>query len=162
MTSRSREGQTVKELPSWHEDEPWMLPVQHAQGRSKRVRYLIPSCTWFNQAAQRAEKAPAPLPFLALAAVFSWDPFHLYRQSFWLSCQIKKEREREWKKMFDLYWCAVWKVKCDSNMLGRGVGGAMQRQRTNYSRVETDKASLVKDIVHFWHLGALIQPGYLL
>lgn len=65
--------------------------------------------------------------------------------------------------MFDLYRCAVWKVKCDSNMSGGGGGGGgLQKQRTNYSRKETDKAFLVKDMVRFWHLGALIQPGYLL
>lgn len=35
----------------------------------------------------------------------------------------RNEWEREWKKMFDLYRCAVWKVKCDSNMSERsGVG----------------------------------------
>lgn len=36
------------------------------------------------------------------------------------------DKERAQKKMFDLYRCAVWKVKCDSNMSG-GRGGSVAK-----------------------------------
>lgn len=120
-----------------------MLSAQHARGCLKHVRYLTPSCMRFNQAAHRAGKT-TQLPSLALAAVFARDPFPV--QAELLAFTSDKERERgrkRGKKMFDLYRCAVWKVKCDSNVR------RLQKKGTNYSRIETDKAFLVKNCCTF-------------
>lgn len=83
------------------QDELWMLPGQHVQGCSS----LTPSCTQFNQTAQRAGKTAVRLPLPRFCSRFF---FFFFRPRSFPAVQAEKllafASDKEWKREEENVW----------------------------------------------------------